>query len=153
MSIFAASDVLQFAVRMEENGGLFYRKTAELTKSDEVKKLFCYLASEEDEHKKTFEKFLSKIELFEPTEEYPGQYLAYLHNYIDGKVFKSEEVSSKSIDVANVLEFAIQKEMDSILYYTELKAFVGEKDKKTLDAIIDEERRHFAQLSEIKKKF
>jgi len=151
MGIFTASDVLQFAVRMEENGGLFYRKAAELTKNDEVKKIFGYLASEEDEHKKTFEKFLSKFELFELPEEYPGQYLAYLHNYIDGKVFK-EEAGSKSVDVANVLEFAIQKEMDTILYYTELKAFVGEVDKKTLDAIIDEERRHFAQLSEIKNK-
>ncbi len=152
MSLFAASDVLQFAVRMEENGGLFYRKAAELSDKSEAKKLFEYLASEEAEHKKTFEKFLSKVTLYEPTEDYPGEYLAYLHNYIDGKVFFTEEVSmTKAIDVASALEFAIQREMDAILYYTELKAFVNGDDQKAIDSIIDEERKHFAQLSEIKK--
>jgi rubrerythrin len=153
MSIFAASDVLQFAVRMEENGGLFYRKAAELSDNSDAKKVFLHLASEEAEHLKTFEKFLSKVELYEPTEDYPGEYLAYLHNYIDGKVFFSEETCAlKSIDVASALDFAIQREMDAILYYTELKAFVSENDQKTIDAIIEEERRHFAQLSETKKK-
>jgi len=152
MSLFAASDVLQFAVRMEENGGLFYRKAAELSDKAEAKKLFEYLASEEAEHKKTFEKFLSKVTLYEPTEDYPGEYLAYLHNYIDGKVFFTDEVSmTKAIDIASALEFAIQREMDAILYYTELKAFVSADDQKSIDSIIDEERKHFAQLSEIKK--
>ncbi len=152
MSLFAASDVLQFAVRMEDNGGLFYRKAAELSDKTEAKKLFEYLASEEAEHKKTFEKFLSKVTLYEPTEDYPGEYLAYLHNYIDGKVFFTDEVSmAKGIDTASALEFAIQREMDAILYYTELKAFVSADDQKSIDAIIDEERKHFAQLSEIKK--
>jgi rubrerythrin len=41
--------------------------------------------------------------------------------------------------------------MDAILYYTELKAFVSKEDQKILDSIIAEERKHFAQLSEIKK--
>lgn len=151
MSIFAASDVLQFAVRMEENGGLFYRKAAELSEKSEAKKLFEYLASEEAEHKKTFEKFLSQVTLYEPTEDYPGEYLAYLHNYIDGKVFFTDDtLKLKSIDTASALEFAIQREMDAILYYTELKAFVNGEDQKIIDSIIDEERRHFAQLSEIK---
>ncbi|NVN92534.1 MAG: ferritin family protein [Desulfuromonadales bacterium] len=152
MSIFAASDVLQFAVRMEENGGLFYTKAAELSGNSEAKKLFGFLASEEAEHKKTFEKFLSQVTLYEPPEEYPGEYLSYLHNYIDGKVFFTNDASmTKTIDVASALEFAIQREMDAILYYSELKAFVNADDQKPLDAIIDEERKHFAQLSEIRK--
>ena len=152
MSIFAASDVLQFAVRMEENGGLFYRKAAELSEKSEAKKLFQHLASEEAEHKKTFEKFLSQVTLYEPTEDYPGEYLAYLHNYIDGKVFFSDDTCAlKSFDVASALDFAIQREMDAILYYTELKAFVSADDQKSIDAIIEEERKHFAQLSEIRK--
>lgn len=152
MSIFAASDVLQFAVRMEENGGLFYRKASELAGDSEAKKLFGYLASEEAEHKKTFEKFLSQVTLYEPTEEYPGEYLAYLHNHIDGKVFFAGDADmTKAIDVASALDFAIQREMDAILYYTELKAFVNAEDQVAIDKIIDEERKHFAQLSEIKK--
>jgi len=149
---FEASDVLQFAVCMEENGRRFYRKAAELSEKSEVKKLFEFLASEEEEHKKTFEKFLSRVTSYEPPEEYPGEYLAYLHNYIDGKVFFTNDPSMpKSIDTANALEFAIQRKMDAILYYTELKAFVSANDHKAIDSIIDEERKHFAQLSEIKQ--
>ena len=152
MSIFAASDVLQFALRMEENGGLFYQKASELSQNSEVKKLFGYLASEEAEHKKTFEKFLSQVTLYEPPEEYPGEYLSYLHNYIDGKIFFTNDDSmTKALDVASALEFAIQREMDAILYYSELKSFVNADDAKALDAIIEEERKHFAQLSEIMK--
>lgn len=41
---------------MEENGGLFYRKSAELANNSEVKKLFGFLASEEDMNKKHLEK-------------------------------------------------------------------------------------------------
>jgi len=152
MSVFVASDVLKFAVRMEENGALFYRKAAELTEKSEAKKLFEFLASEEDEHKKTFEKFLSHVTVNDPPEGYPGEYLAYLHNYIDGKVFFTKDSSvSKSIDTASALDFAIQREMDSVLYYTELKNFVNVSAHKSIDSIIDEERRHFAQLSEIRK--
>ena len=154
MSIFTASDVLQFAVRMEENGGLFYRESAERSTQGEAKKLFSFLATEEAEHKKTFEGFLSQVTLFEPTEDYPGEYLANLHNYIDGKIFftpDSKAALAESSDVAKALEFAIQREMDAILYYQELKTFVPADDHKILDKIIDEERKHFAQLSEAKK--
>jgi rubrerythrin len=139
---------------MEENGGLFYREAADRSAAGEAKNLFSYLASEEAEHKKTFEGFLSQVTLFEPPEEYPGEYLAYLHTYIDGKIFfaaDNKSALSGSGDVAKALEFAIQREMDAILYYQELKAFVPADDHQILDKIIDEERKHFAQLSEAKK--
>lgn len=152
MSIFAASDVLQFALRMEENGGLFYRKAADLADNSEVKKLFGFLASEEDEHKKTFEKFLAKVEIYQDTEDYPGEYLNYLHQYIDDKIFFTHENElSKTLDVVSALDFAIQREMDAVLYYTELKGFVNDEDAKVIDEIIAEERKHFAQLSALKK--
>jgi len=152
--LFTASDVLQFAARMEEDGGLFYREAADRSEKLEVKKLFNSLASDEAEHKKTFEEMLSKLKLIEPREDYPGEYLSYLHDYIDGKIFvplDSKSAKSESGNVAIALEFAIQREMESIHYYQELKAFVPVDDHKTLDKIIDVERQHFMQLSKAKK--
>jgi rubrerythrin len=153
-TLFTASDVLQFAVRLEEDGELFYREAADRSKKFEVKKLFNTLASEEAEHKKTFEEILSKVTLIEPREDYPGEYLAYIHDYIDGKIFvalddKSAEAETRN--VATALDFAISREMESIHYYQELKAFVSIEDHETLDKIIDVERRHFMQLSKAKK--
>jgi rubrerythrin len=126
MSLFSASDVLQFAVRMEENGELFYRQAADRTEKLEVKKLF----------------------------NYPGEYLSYLHDYIDGKIFVApadKSATSESSNVVKALDFAIQREMEAIHYYQEMKAFVPVENHETLDKIINEERKHFAQLSEAKK--
>ena len=152
--LFTASDVLQFAVRMEEDGGRFYREAADRSEKAEVKKLFNSLASDEANHKKIFEEFLLKEDLFEPREDYPGEYLSYLHDYIDGKIFVALDDKSaltESGNVAKALEFAIRREMESIHYYQELKAFVSIEGQESLDKIIDEERRHFMQLSEAKK--
>ena len=152
--LFTASDVLQFAVRMEEDGGRFYREAADRSEKVDVKKLFNSLASDEAKHKKTFEEFLLKEDLFEPREDYPGEYLSYLHDYIDGKIFVAlddKSAKSESGNVAKALEFAIRREMESIHYYQELKAFVSIEGQESLDKIIDEERRHFMQLSEAKK--
>jgi rubrerythrin len=151
MSIFAASDVLQFAIRMEENGRLFYHKAAELAGNGVAKKLFEFLASEEETHKKTFEEILAHSDVNLPTEDYPGEYLSYLRQYIDDKIFFSNEKElSKNIDIASALDFAIRREMDSILYYSELKGFLTTEEVKIIDKIIEEERKHFAQLSALR---
>jgi rubrerythrin len=152
--LFTASDVLQFAVRLEEDGGRFYREAAERSKNFAVRKLFNSLASDEAEHKKTFEGLLSKLTVIEPREDYPGEYMSYLRDYIDGKIFvepDDKSAKSESGNVAKALGFAIGREMESIHYYQELKAFVTLEDHITLDKIIDEERKHFMQLSEAKK--
>ena len=154
MSIFKETDVVQFAIRMEEDGELFYREVANRSEKFEVKKLFNELASEEADHKRTFEEFLLKVDSFEPPEDYPGEYMNYIHNYIDSNAIFSgdkETALAKSTNVAQVLEFAIQREIDSILYYNELKAFVPVDEHATLDMIIDEERKHFSKLSNAKK--
>jgi len=153
-ALFTASDVLRFAARMEEDGERFYREAAVRSEKSEVKELFTALASEEAEHKKTFEGLLAKETLIEPREDYPGEYLSYLHDYIDGKIFvplDEKSARSESGNVANALEFAIQREMESIHYYQELKAFVPVDDHKALDQIIDVERKHFMQLSKTKR--
>jgi len=152
--LFTASDVMQFAVRMEEDGGRFYREAADRSEKLEVKELFNSLASEEADHKKIFEDFLSKATLIEPREEYPGEYMAYLHDYIDGKIFVAldkKSAKSESGNVAKALEFAMGREMEAIHYYQELKAFVPADDRKIIDQIIEVERKHFMQLSKAKK--
>ena len=133
-SIFTASDVLQFAIRLEEDGEIFYRAAADRSEKSEVKQLFNLLATEEAEHKKIFEGFLAKLPLVEPLEEdYPGEYLAHLHNYIDGRIFvplDSKSALSESSNVATALESAIQRKMECVHYYQELKAFVPVEDHK-----------------------
>jgi len=58
MSVFEASDIVEFAIRIEENGANFYRFAVQIAKDESTKKLFEQLADAEVHHKKTFEKSL-----------------------------------------------------------------------------------------------
>jgi Rubrerythrin. len=56
-------------------------------------------------------------------------------------------------DTKSALDFAIQRELDSILFYHEIRELVLETQKKMVNEIIREERKHFEILSQIRKKY
>ncbi len=154
MSIFEPSEIFQFAIRIEENGEKFYRGMALKLDNKEVKELFSALADEEVKHRLTYEGMVSNIEKYEPFENYPGEYFAYLRAYADNHIFtpnKLKEEMEKIRDAASALEFAIDRELDSILYYQEVKKLLPENQRNVIDKIIDEERRHFVKLSSCKQ--
>lgn len=156
MNIFSGGDVLQFAIRLEENGEAFYRRAAATADDRGVAELFSHLAEEEIKHKKIFQDLFSRVQWVEPAQTYEGEYLAYLKNYMDGKIVFSADSKDELPEINGTgaaLDFAIQRELDSILYYQELKAFVAQKDFGSVDAIIAEERKHFALLSQAKKNY
>ena len=150
-----AHDIVNFAIRIEENGERFYREAAEIVANQPVKELFERLANEETVHRKTFERLLSGLGDYRPPETYEGEYLAYLKDFIDGKtVFKDDQKIpelAKASSIAAALDFAIQREMDSILYYQEIRMFVSARHSEAIDLIIDEERMHFALLSKLRR--
>ena len=158
MEIFLqAADVFNFAVRIEEDGEVFYRKAALAANGEEIKKLFIRLAEEEIGHKKIFEDMLSKLDEYAPVESYSGEYMAYLRDYIDDKVVFTKDARENQFfevrDTLSAIDFAMQRELDSILYYQEVKQFIIEKQRPAIDNIIAEERKHFALLAKIRKNY
>ncbi len=158
MSIFLqASDIYQFAIRVEEDGELFYHRAAMNAEDRETGKLFDRLADEEVKHKRIFQEMLSKIDEYKRPESYSGEYMAYLRDYIDNKAVFTKDVKEGQLknvyDTLSALDFAIQRELDSILYYQEAKQFVATKYHGQIDKIIEEERKHFEVLSEVKKNY
>jgi hypothetical protein len=91
-----------------------------------------------------------------PKESYPGEYMAYLQGSIDGKaVFTTgatKELGGIN-DVIAALDFAIQRELDSVLYYSEMKKYVTASAQDLLEQVIEEERKHVVILTNIKKTF
>ena len=151
--ILDVSEIYQFAIRIEENGIKFYSEFAKKTKNKKIKDLFSALSYAEVEHKKTFEKMLSEIEKYEPQEAYPEEYFSYLKAYADGLIFdlkQLKEQQNKLKTTTQILDFAIQREKDSILYYQEIKNLISEKQQKELEKIINEERKHMLDLTYIK---
>lgn len=158
MEIFLqASDVFQFAIRIEEDGEIFYHKAALMAEDTGTKKLFNQLADEEVQHKKIFQDMLSKIGAHIPPESFQGEYVAYLRDYIDNKVVFTKDIknqqSSEVHDTLSAINFAMQRELDSVLYYQEIKRFIPETRHGAIDGIIEEERKHFTKLAETKKTY
>ena len=154
MALLSASEVFQFAVKIEENGFAFYNTYAATLPSGTSKEMFTFLADEERKHIKVFSEMLGKLDDFKQTVNYPDEYFAYLHSYADNLIFKHGELEQeiKAIkDEKSAVEFGIRRELDSILYYQEIKSFVPEKDSHLIEQVIAEERKHFTRLSQLKK--
>jgi Uncharacterized conserved protein len=157
MSVFAASDVVEVAIRIEENGINFYKFAEQIAKQEEAKKLFAQLAQAEVAHKKTFEGIFAKMEKYNPPEQYTGEYSAYLRSYVDNNLIFTKEIMDKQLanmkDTVAAFDFSMQRELDSILYYHEIKNLVPAAQHEAIEKIIEEERKHYATLVDMKKRY
>ncbi len=150
MADYNASEIYQFAIKIEENGEIFYNKMAAKLKNEQVIKLFKQLAAEEVNHKITFTNLLAGFETYSPADSYGEDYFTYLKAYAENLVFNFKKFDD-SMDAVETIEdafqFAIQKEIDTIAYFREMKEIVPEADKAKIEAIVEEERRHVVQLT------
>jgi len=157
MSVFAASDIVEVAIRIEENGVNFYKFAEQIAKKEDEKKLFAQLAQAEVAHKKTFEKLFASMEKNNPPESYEGEFGAYLRSYVDNNLIFTKEIMDQQLakikDTSAALDFAIQRELDSILYYHEIKPLVPASEHEVIEAVINEEREHFKGLSNLRTQY
>lgn len=154
MSLLTTGEVVQFAVRIEENGYNFYKNFAGTLKNEQERSLFSFLAEEELKHVDVFKKMLPGAGASKPRLNYPDEYSAYLQAYADNLIFTESSLKremEKIKDARAAVDFGMRRELDSILYYQEIKAFVPRNDAGLLDEIVREERTHFLKLSGMKK--
>jgi len=151
---FDASEVYQFAIGIEENGEAFYRKIAKEVDDEDVKKFFNKLADDELNHKKRFESMLSMFKDYKPLDIYPEEYFSYLRAHIKGDIFPSEiskETLKEVKNLINAVNYSMERELDSIFYYTDIKDVIHDDQKNLIDDIISEEKKHFLKLSNFLK--
>lgn len=155
MDLFKAGDVFEVALQIENHGERFYRHAATLTDDPKAKEVFGFAADEEAKHRKLFEGMAAKVEKdYKPPETYPGEYCNYVKAYADNLVFPEDKQDAEFDGIKTVedaVEFAIQKEIESILYYLEMKNFVPASQHAEVDRIIEEERKHYLRLSDLRR--
>jgi rubrerythrin len=155
METLEAGDVFEVAIQIEKNGEKFYRHAVELSDDPKTKDVFSYAAGEEAKHRKMFETLAGKVEAdYKPPESYPGEYCSYVKAYSRNHVFPEDKLEAQFEHVKTVedaVEFAIQREIESILYYLEMKNFVPASQHKEVDRIIEEERKHYLRLVDLKR--
>ena len=97
------------------------------------------------------------MEKYNPPESYEGEYSAYLRSYVDNNLIFTKEIMDKQLanvkDTVAAFDFAIQRELDSILYYHEIKNMVPAAQHEDIEKIIEEERKHFLVSTEMKKRY
>ncbi len=157
---FSANEIFDMAVRIEENGGRFYRKAASFQSDEESRTFLEKLAVMEDRHAQLFEKMQVRLSdqekagtVFDPNDE-SSQYLAAMADAHggEGSPAAADALTGKE-SLKEIIAIAIGLEKESILFYLGLRDFVPPKHgQDKLDEIIAEERQHIIQLNAVRQK-
>lgn len=157
---FSGREILEMAIRIEENGLKYYNEAGRAAKSPELKELFEVLAGEEEQHIVTFTdlKKLTDDEAWrEGIDPYIQEGAQYLKAIADTEVFENPDRGAElARDVTNekdAIRTAIDMEKDSLLFYYELQRMISEKDRDVLEKLIEQEKDHVRKLTELEKKF
>lgn len=152
--IFKATDILLAAQEVETRGEVFYNRLVETSTDEKLKETFRFLADEEVKHREIFRKLyerLGQVELPPWAEE--DEYASYLTFLIDshtlfrlGDVDKIKEYTGSRKEA---IETAMGFEKDTILFFTEMRDFVPEGEKKYIQDCIEEERAHLRLLASL----
>jgi rubrerythrin len=157
LAMFTASEVVEFAGRIHENGANFYRYAVQLVQDQEAKDLFAELAEEELKYEQRLGKIFAGLEQYIPPETYKGEYAQYLRNYIDNNIVFTRKAIDAELaavkDACSAIDFAARRELDSIGYYESIKRIVPEAQHEAIDHLIAEERAHYVQLMNLRKCF
>jgi len=157
MSIqFSIGALLEMALGMERNEVAFYQALANKTQNKDAKACYDHLAGEEEKHINTFQGMLNTVGQYQPPEDSTREYMLFLQNIVAPAVFpnitavqrRAEKMSSE----IETIDTAIQAEKNSILFYIEMQNFVKQSDQQMVLTIIDEEKAHLVQLSQLKER-
>ena len=148
--MFTMSEIIEFAIRIEENGEKVYRDASEKVSDPTLVSLLQWLADEESEHVQWFSELKGTIQegLVDPKVGEMGQSL--LLEIVGDQTFSLKERDISTIaDLKEVLKIALDFEKDTVIFYEMMGSFVQEDEALAkLDQIIQEEKRHVRTLSE-----
>lgn len=154
----AYAEALRAAVRVEENGALFYRKAAAGALDPSASGAFAKLAEMEEEHRGYFNALSMELEHREAlfASDPDGAFSARINALADSGVSRwlrdpAGMLESNRGD-RDAVEFALGMEKDSVIFYLGLQeAIVDREEADKVGAIIREEMRHIAILSGLLK--
>lgn len=147
---FNANDIFEIAIKIEQNGAIFYRDASKQVDKEKDKQFLLDLARMEDNHKATFanmQKELNDEASFTTTFDPDNENALYLKALADSRVFSKKEKPGNSF--SDILGCAIQAEKDSIAFYLGMKELVPQKQGQSkINDIIKEEMNHIRILAE-----
>jgi rubrerythrin len=147
---YSGQEIIEIAVRIEENGNAFYNAAAEILSTDtDTKGLFLDLAEKEILHIAIFQKLAEKFdpEDFDISPDDASAYINHLaEQHVFGKPDSGKELAKTITSPRQALEIALKFENDSVSFYTELEKKVRSDSKRLIRQVIEEEMEHAADI-------
>ncbi len=149
--VFRAVELMDMAVRIEEQGRVFYEACRSSVEDPGLSEVFQYLAGQEVEHARVFSRMKESLDRDEALpESYPGELRSYLDAFVSGEVFDDPETAAETAlrldDPDHALEYALEIERQSILFYSAMKPLVRTFEAGQVDRVLAEERDHIRRL-------
>ncbi len=149
-AVFEIHEIVNFAIQREQESFELYRTLAEHVQPQELKNVFLMLMEEERQHQGYYSGLLASLtQQVDPAWQRDQEYDAYMRILLDsGKASKTPPVDMENLQA--IIEFAIGREKDAVLFYTGLEHCVPAKDRERIREIVREEARHIVKLTHIK---
>jgi len=158
MSVFFnAREIFEMAVQIEREGRRFYLEASKNAPDGDVRDELARLGEMEEEHESVFQRMMQGVALDASAAEWydpDGEAALYLQTFAEGQVFDlgrpaPAELLEPGAELAKILNYALEREADSVLFYAGLKELIPTApDKAKVELIIKEEMGHIALLSQ-----
>lgn len=146
--MFNAQDIIDIAIRLEENGEKAYRQAQQHTADAELNALLAWIAEEEGDHARWFGALKERLHRTEDHHIEAEMSRALVEDVIQGQAFSLQEVDFNAIDTPEeMIRTFIGFEDDTVGFYEFLKSFIHDRGiAAQLDQIIAEEKKHIQQF-------
>ncbi len=147
-TVFTAREVFEAAILLENSIKTLYINLSHVLKEHKDREIFGDLAEDEERHEEYLKRTLSSL-----SHAVLDQHLQ--HHILELKAHFYEKYLTKDIladrlkhldNVISIFEFAVEIELDHILYYQEIQGMVLEDEQKYIRDILQDERGHFMKL-------
>jgi rubrerythrin len=149
--MFTVQDILDIAIRLENNGEKTYRDARQHTTDEQLKALLDWIAREEHNHARWFTELKNRLARGEDHHLVAEMSRALAEDVVKGQAFSLQEVDFKAIDTPEkMIRTFIGFEDDTIAFYEILKTLISEPGTASqLEQIIAEEKKHMATFRDL----
>lgn len=157
MAIFYSPvEVIALAVTTEQTGKKLYETAAAHARKPELAELFAFLAREEATHEQVFQGLYEQVRTIPEQLPYDwNEVQEYLKAITDTRFFagadKAIDQAVNAEDEQRVLDFALEFERATLLFYLEIVPLVSAAARATVENLIGQERNHIRRLAAIRK--
>lgn len=146
--MFTASELLDMAIKLENNGEAVYRSAIGKVTKPELISLLTWMADEEVKHARFFSELKVNLDTKQLNPFVAEMSRELFDDLLGNKNFSLKEVDFSSIDNTDeLIAVFIEFEKDSVIFYKVLEPFVEDPVAlEHLHKIIDEENLHIKQL-------